>query len=313
MIKVKPYGETLKEQLLAGASDRLHNFTLAGGTVRGVLGNGTRMVNEMRANHELGILETLVLGRAYLGVALMSAGLKGRDRIGLQIDCSGAIQGLSVEANAYGEVRGYLKQVPIPLDAPPDSFDLSPLFGAGFLSVSKYLEDARQPFTGRVILRYGNLAQDLAFYCLASEQIPTAFNLSIHYDREGEVIGAGGLLLQALPGADDRQVAGIEDLVRSFPSLGEAFGDGKDAETLIRDVFESYAPKLLANRRIEFFCRCNRDRVHNILAMLPIEDLQDILSNGPFPLQTRCHHCNTLYDFTREDIQRIYGLRYPDN
>ena len=29
--------------------------------------HGTRMINEMRANHELGILETLVLGRAYLG------------------------------------------------------------------------------------------------------------------------------------------------------------------------------------------------------------------------------------------------------
>ena len=38
--------------------------------------NGTRMVNEMRANHELGVLETLVLGRAYIGAGLMAADLK---------------------------------------------------------------------------------------------------------------------------------------------------------------------------------------------------------------------------------------------
>jgi molecular chaperone Hsp33 len=67
MQKKKPYGETLKEQLLAGARDRLYNFLLADGAVRGVILNATRVVNEMRANHELGILETLVLGRVYLG------------------------------------------------------------------------------------------------------------------------------------------------------------------------------------------------------------------------------------------------------
>ena len=59
MIKQKPYGKTLKDQLKAGAKDRLHNFLLADGAIRGVIMQGTRMVNEMRANHELGILETL--------------------------------------------------------------------------------------------------------------------------------------------------------------------------------------------------------------------------------------------------------------
>jgi molecular chaperone Hsp33 len=47
--------------------NRLYNFILADGVVRGVIMNASRMVNEMRANHELGILETLALGRAYLG------------------------------------------------------------------------------------------------------------------------------------------------------------------------------------------------------------------------------------------------------
>ena len=94
MQKKKPYGETLKEQLRAGARDRLYNFMLADGAIRGVILNGTRMVNEMRANHELGILETLVLGRAYLGAGLMSADLKSNDQISIKFDCSGPIKGL---------------------------------------------------------------------------------------------------------------------------------------------------------------------------------------------------------------------------
>ena len=115
MKKRRPYGDTLKDQYRASARDRLYNFVLADGTVRGVVLHGTRMINEMRANHKLGILETLVLGRAYLGAGLMSAALKGSDRLSIKIECSGPIKGLSVETNAFGEVRGYLKAVPIPI------------------------------------------------------------------------------------------------------------------------------------------------------------------------------------------------------
>ena len=230
MIKAALAGESLKERLLASAKDRIFKFLLADGDVRGAILHGTRMVNEMRANHELGILETLVLGRAYLGAGLMSANLKGTDAISIKIECTGPIKGLTVESNAFGEVRGFLKNVPIPIDKPMEDFSLSPFFGAGFLSVIRTIEDAKQPFTGKIALEYGNIAQDLANYFLKSEQIPTAFNLSIKYDREGEVTGAGGLFLQAMPGADDALAAELEALVVQFPSLGDVFTGGQDPE-----------------------------------------------------------------------------------
>lgn len=313
MQKKKPYGETLKEQLQASARDRLYNFILADGAIRGVILNGTRMVNEMRANHELGILETLVLGRAYLGAALMSADLKSDDRISLKFDCSGPIKGLVVEANAFGEVRGFLKRVPIPIDKPMESFDLSPFFGAGFLLVTKYLEDAKQPFTGQVMLKYGNIAKDLANYYLTSEQIPTAFNLSIKFDQQGHVTGAGGLFLQAMPQADDELTGGMEARVTALPSLGEVFTADQEPEALVLETFKDYSPHFLANRRIEFMCHCNRERVRNLLTLLPIEDLRDIRDKGPFPVEINCHYCSTPYEFTKEDIATIYGKRYPNN
>lgn len=313
MQKKKIYGETLKEQLMASAKDRLYNFLLVNGAVRGVIIHGTRMVNEMRANHELGILETLVLGRAYLGAGLMSADLKGNGRISIKFDCSGPIKGLIVEANAFGEVRGYLKNVPIPLDKPMESFDLSPFFGAGFLSVTKYLEDAKQPFTGQVILKYGNIAKDLAYYYLTSEQVPTAFNLGIKFDRAGEVTGAGGLFLQTMPQATDDLASELEERVTHLPSLGEVFTEDGDPETLIQDYFKEYSPRILANRRIEFMCHCNRQRVKSLLTLLPIDDLKDIRDHGPFPMEMRCHYCNTPYYFSRKDIEKIHGKRFPNN
>ena len=313
MIKKELYGETLKDQLLASARDRLYNFLLADGAIRGVIMNGTRMVNEMRSNHELGILETLVLGRAYLGAGLMSADLKSADRIGLKIDCTGPIKGLVVEANAFGEVRGFLKQVPIPIVKPMRSYDLSPFFESGFLEITKYLEDGKQPFSGKIALEYGNIALDLANYYLTSEQIPTAFNLSIKFDKDGNVTGAGGLFLQAMPEANDDLTADLEKRVKNLPSLGEVFTEDKEPEALVRSVFHRYSPKFLANRRIEFMCHCNKHRLRSYLTLLPIDELKDIRNNGPFPLEIRCHHCNTPYHFEKSDIKEIYGKRYPDN
>ncbi|UCF92864.1 MAG: Hsp33 family molecular chaperone HslO [Desulfobacterales bacterium] len=313
MKKKKIRGETLREQLLARAKDKLYNFLLADGTIRGVILNGTRMVNEMRGNHELGILETLVLGRAYLGAGLMSADLKGNDRLSLKIECVGPIKGLRVEANAFGEVRGFLQNVPIPVDKPLEDFNLAPFLGAGFLSVTRYLEDAKHPFTGRVMLKYGNIAQDLANYYLTSEQVPTAFNLSIKFDQKGNVTGAGGLFLQAMPAADDDTTTELEKRVIGLPSLGAVFSEDNDPEQLVERTFGIYSPRFLAQRRIEFMCHCNRDRVQSLLTLLPIDDLKDILAAGPFPLETRCQHCNTAYQFSKADIQKIYGKRFPNN
>ena len=313
MKKKKPYGKNLKEQLLASVKDRLCNFILAKGTVRGVILNGTRMVNEMRANHELGILETLTLGRAYLGVTLMAADLKGLSRISLKIECSGPIKGLVAEANAFGETRGYLMQVPIPMEKPMESFDLSPFFGAGFLSVTKHLQDSKQPFTGQIALKYGNIAQDLANYYLESEQISTAFNLSIKFDPQGHVTGAGGLFLQAMPETHDDIAADLEERVNHLPSIGVAFGEGIEPHDFIQRHFGSFSPQFLAERGTEFMCHCNRERLKTILTLMSVKELEKILVEGPFPLDIRCHYCNTVYPFEKLEIQRIHAARFPNN
>jgi molecular chaperone Hsp33 len=58
-------------------------------------------------------------------------------------------------------------------------------------------------------------------------------------------------------------------------------------------------------------CHCSRERLQRLLMLLPIQDLKDLHDNGPFPVQMRCHNCNTPYEFSREAIQEIYGRRYP--
>jgi len=288
-------------------ADGRTRFLLGGKAVRGVLVRGTELVNEMRAKHGFGLLETLVLGHACLAAALLATSLKGdKDRLALRIECSGPIKGLVAEANAAGEVRGYLRQNPIPLEKPLESFDLSPFFGAGFLSVSTHLEGASQPFTGTVMLEHGNLALDLSQYFQTSEQTPTAIALSIQFDGEGQPVGAGGLLLQAMPGVEPVLMGELEECLAGLPSLGRYFAEGGRPEGLLAKQFGAFQPEILTTAPVAFACTCSKEAIGARLLTLPEKDL-DELRSGPFPVETCCHYCNTTYLFERQDMEALWN------
>jgi molecular chaperone Hsp33 len=299
--------EDLKARLKAASHDRLVRFTLAGGQLRGACVNGTFLVQKMGRDHRLGVLETLVLGHAYLGALLMAGAMKGEERLALQVDCAGPVKGLVVEANARLEVRGYLKNVPIPIDRPPTDFDLATFFGAGLLRVTRYLKDAKQPFSGTVKLKHGNLAQDLAYYYLSSEQIHTAFNLSVQFDRRGQVIGAGGLFVQRMPACRESVAGELERIIRTLPPLGKTLAEGGAIKTLIVDEFRALKPVLKDSRRVDFYCPCSRNRFERLLALLPAEDLADLKQNGPLPAELRCSYCNQVFAFSAEQLAAIGG------
>ncbi len=288
-------------------NDCIDIFLLNNGSVRGALLHGTKMINQMRVNHNLGILETLALGQSYMGAGLMTSMIKGNDRISFAIECGGPIKGISVEANAEGRVRGYLFANPIPITKPVESFNLSPFFGPGFLSVTKHLESSKQPFTGQVMLQYGRIAKDLANYFLESEQIKTAFVLSVFFDKEGRASGAGGLFLQALPGADQQALESLEESINNMPSLGKYFARGGLSKALITDSFKDFNPEIIADKSIAFDCGCSKERFTSFIASMEKSDKTDILENGPFPLVTTCHNCGTDYKFSKVELQAIFS------
>ena len=308
MIKKDIFNKDVREQFRASARDRVYRFILAGRTIKGAIVHTTRMVNEMMANHDLEPLETLILGQAYIAVGLLCAGFKDKtDRLSLNIQCSGPIKGLDVESNGYGEVRGYLKTGRIEVKSPEKLKTLSTLYGAGFMTVTKHLENAPVPYSGQVALEYGSIAEDLANYFLVSEQIPTGFRLSVFFDDAEEVRGAGGIFLQAMPGADPAKLSEAEKIIQGIHSLGEVFSKGKTPEEVVLEEFSSLDPQILDSSRVEFFCRCSRDRMEGFLKGLSQAEREDMAAKGPFPVEVRCHHCNSLYQFTKEELTALCG------
>lgn len=287
------------------ASDGIDIFLLARGNLRGAVIHGTHMLNAMRRNHQLGIMESLILGHGYLATALVGSQLKEHGRVILSIDCSGPVQGMNVEATARGEVRGYLKNSTILIEEELESFDTGPFIGVGILSLTRHLERQKQPFTGQVLVEYGSIARDLANYYVQSEQTPTAFNLSVQFDAAGRISGAGGLFVQAIPGAHDEEKERAQELVEELPSLGRLFADRHTGADVVHRQFAALEPEIVGTREASFFCACSKERFARFIAGMSDQELDDLEANGPFPVTTVCHNCNSTYEFTKAEVHEL--------
>ncbi len=302
----------LVEHLKALPEDGREVFLLDDGKVRLTAIQATHMINQVRANFSLGILETVVLGQAYIAGGLLASNLKGNDRLLLTIECGGPIGGVYVESWACGAVRGYLKNNPIEVTAPLENFDLSMFYGPGFLTVTKLLEGNNKPFSGQVMLEHGNLAQDLALYYQQSEQTPSLFSLSIQFDKEGRAVGAGGLFLQAMPGCPDAVLEQLQQHASELAPLGKFLAAGNTVTDYVNEQFANDKPEHLAHMPLGFSCPCSKKNFQGYLASMPEKELKDILDKGPFPLELECFNCGSVYQFTEQELQEIVTPPAPE-
>lgn len=297
--------QELIEHINAMPDDTREVFLLANESVRVSAVSAERMLNQMRANHNTGLLETYMLGQGYLAGALLSAQVKGNDRIQLSIECGGPVKGMHIESWACGAVRGYLMNNPIPLEKPLESLDTTYIYGPGFLSITKLLEGSKTPFTGQIMMEYGNLANDLALYYKQSEQTPSLFYFSINFDKAGRIWGAGGLFIQALPGCKDDILDALQEKSRNLRNLGAWLGEGKTINEYIEEEFSEFGPKHLDHSPIGFSCPCSKKSFVGYLKALPQNEKEEILS-GQFPLVLECFNCGTQYSFEKSEVETLF-------
>ena len=154
-------------------------------------------------------------------------------------------------------------------------------------------------------LQAGNIASEVAHYYLLSEQIPTTIHLSLVFDIHGRVTGAGGLLLQAMPGASDTIFASLAKKMQTLPSLGKALAEGRRVESWLNEQFSTFSSDILGEHPVHFCCRCDGEQMRLLLLHLPLADLEEMRDNGPFPVQLTCHFCSKQYLFDQKALTDI--------
>ena len=290
----------------AHAQSYLLRGTAAGHSLRVLALDTTQVVEEARLRHDLSATATAALGRTLSGSLLLAQvlGKRDSDRITVRIQGDGPIGWIVAEGSVNGEVRGYVRTpgADLPLRDSDGKLDVRGVVGTeGELAVMRLLDNA-EPYTGSVPLQSGEIAEDLAYYLAASEQIPSALLLGV-YEEGGRVARSGGLLVQALPGASDETLSRLEANVRGLGLLTDTMGRigllgavQAATEGLDLEMLPDALPLRLA-------CRCSEERALASLAFFGPEERQEMIEEGG--QEVVCHWCSTRYHLSPDAIRAL--------
>ncbi len=270
----------------------------------------TRLVRETQRRHGLSPTATAAAGRLVTGAALLGAGLKDTLRISLQAAGDGPLQRMAAEAwlTPSGRIgaRAYVKapRADLPLNA-AGKFDVASAIGSGTLHVTKAYEEG-QPYTGVVPLQSGEIAEDLAFYLLKSEQIPSVVALGVLADPSG-VVAAGGVIAQVLPDADGKAIAMLERRALELPPITTLISNGAGAHELIQRFAGAAVVRSERALEVGFACLCTRERVETALAGLGADELLRMSRERPRTDAT-CEFCKSVYVFSSAELAELVTL-----
>lgn len=263
----------------------------------------SQIAEEARSRHNTSPTATAALGRGLTAGVLMSAGLKGEDLMTIRIIGEGSLGALVVTADAMGNVRGYVQNPEADLPSKEGKLDVGGLVGhEGQLSVTKNL-GLKEPYTGSIPLVSGEIGEDIAYYLLKSEQIPSVVNLGVLVDTDISVKASGGFLIQALPGADEDVVAEMEEKMIALPHISELICSGNTPEDIMQKIFGDDF-QLLEKREIGFLCGCSKEKLEKILISLGEQEIKDIIEQQNMA-EIKCHFCGDEYHFDKVELEAI--------
>ncbi|MBN2360625.1 MAG: Hsp33 family molecular chaperone HslO [Deltaproteobacteria bacterium] len=290
------------------SSDLLLPGVIRGAELVVAVATTTEVCRAAQAVHELAPTSSVALGRLISAASLSSLLVQKPGITSLQIVCSGRLGQAFAEVTHRGAIRGYVKnpRLDLPLIAPPDQEPRRSIalgIGDGLLAVTREAVDTH--FTQSTVpLISGEIDLDVEHFCVTSDQIPTALACDVLLDDDGAVALAGGLIVQAMPGADlDR-----------LRQLRAQLIDGELARLLdhhagdAADMLRALVPEVVAVARpleLEWRCRCSYQRVLDALALLSPDELGQMAEMGE-AASINCDFCRKSYEVSAFELLRLY-------
>lgn len=275
------------------------------GQVRAYGALTTETVGEAQRRHYTWPTASAALGRTMTAGLLLGAMLKGEERLTIKIDGKGPLGVILVDANAKGEVRGYVTNPQTHLDLnAKGKLDVSGAVGSeGTLSVVKDM-GMRDYFTGQVPLVSGEIGEDFTYYLVTSEQVPSSVGLGVLVNPDNSIQASGGFMIQIMPGAVEETIADIEDRLNKIVPVSQMIEQGLSPEEMLAQILDSENLQILEKLPVSFQCSCSKERVSGALVSLGREEIQDMIETDG-QAEAQCHFCNDKYLFSREELEEL--------
>ena len=231
--------------------------------------------------------------------------MKGdKDLLTLQIHASGPLNGMTVTADAKGNVKGYVGNPNVVIHAnEKGKLDVAGAVGIGFMNVIKDM-GLKEPYLGQTELRTSEIAEDLTYYFATSEQVPSSVGLGVLMEKDNTVKQAGGFILQLMPFTEEEVINRLEENLKRVTSVTGMLEEGKTPEGILETLLDGFDIEINDRVPTQFHCNCSKERVEKALISIGRKEIQEMIDEGK-EIEMNCHFCNKNYKFSVEDLKRI--------
>jgi molecular chaperone Hsp33 len=295
--------------MIAAREGYLVRATAHAGLVRAFAIDATQVVADLRRIHGTEPAVTAALGRLATGALLFGSMLKQANHaVSVRVLGGGPAGTLLATATGSGEVRGLVAnpQTGIEQVKANGKLNVSGVVGTnGRLTVTRDL-GMRHPYVGVVELVSGEIGEDLAHYLLSSEQTQSAVGLGVFVDRTGDVVAAGGYIVQLMPGVADSTALQIDDRVRALPHPTVMLRDGDSPEQVLGRIFGDDF-EVSDRVPVRFHCPCSRGRVERALLLLGEAEVRAIADKDRAQgfTEVTCEFCTKRYELSTEELEAM--------
>jgi molecular chaperone Hsp33 len=235
------------------------------------------------------------------GALLGALQKRDTDRVNLQVECDGPVAGFLIDADAAGNLRGYVKRPEVHFPGDPARGVRAALGGAGHLTVLRPMADGSY-YRSTVQLEAFDLAEDLRRWFATSEQVATALDLAVRADGDEPLGDVVGLLVQRLPDGDERAIEEARTRIAEgalTAALGRDPRPQAAIAAILGDGFE-----LLADMEVAWRCGCGHDRARTAVSALGVAGIDEVLAAERRAV-IDCQFCRKRYVIEEAELREI--------
>ncbi len=298
------------------SEDKIIRCITSDGAVMASAADTSNLVFTASKVHITSPVASAALGRLLTAASIMGAQLKQMDAsITLRINGDNSETGAIIAvSDSKGNVRGYVQNP----DCPTEYYQngkLNVAKAVGRTGVLNVMRDygGGEPYIGMVELVSGEIAEDITNYYATSEQIPTVCALGVLLDKEDhEVLLAGGLLIQLLPGADNSTIDKIEKNVSELEPMTTMLAKGMTIKEICERALNGFEVEVLDEMPVHYACTCSRQKVINAFITLPDDDIRSMADEKGYA-EALCHFCKKKYRFSKLQLEQIIQQKTQDS
>ena len=257
--------------------------------------------------HNLSRSATAALGRLLCATSIMGNMLKQKNAIiNLRVLGDGEMGAVVAVGDSSGNVRGYVEN-PHVETAYYNSGKINVAQAVGKNGTLSVMRDygSGDPYIGQVELVSGEIAEDIANYYATSEQVPTVCALGVLVDKEdGEVMLAGGLLIQLLPGADEEAIEKLEQNVAQLDPVTTMLAKGMSILDICKTALQGFEVEVLDENPVNYVCGCSREKLERYFMTMSDDDIRS-MADEKGETEAVCQFCNKKYVFSKDDLERL--------